>query len=192
MSFMLSAEQPPHIKDAILNLMNQKGLAPILIIFLLAGTLLGGYLVYQNQTKFPNQSSMQTTLVSQSTQSSTPSTIPFSPEQVTESFYKTYLNCIENHFQASNGRSPRENCPFRSSNISDYLTQILENAKAHDPILCATNTPVSINVDKAVIDTNKASVMVHTFYGSGDNPIKVELTKGQAGFWQITTIICSL
>ncbi|MBI2039511.1 hypothetical protein HYT18_00380 [Candidatus Microgenomates bacterium] len=46
---MLNAEPLPHIKDAILNLMNQKGFAPILIILLLATALLGGYFIYQRQ-----------------------------------------------------------------------------------------------------------------------------------------------
>lgn len=38
------------VKSAIINLMNQKGFVPILIVIILAAALLGGYLLYQKQT----------------------------------------------------------------------------------------------------------------------------------------------
>ncbi len=54
--------------------MNQKGLAPILIVLILAVTLVGGYLVYQNQTKPTPQTTIQTT--------PTPSTIPINEAEL--------------------------------------------------------------------------------------------------------------
>lgn len=181
-------------------MVNQKGFAPIFIligIVVLVGILGGAYYIGTQTTAKPFQNPVVSQTPESSPTSSSSSLLttrtPFSPETVIENFYNSYLNCIENHFQNSNGRSPRENCPFKNSNLSDELVQRLDEARAHDPILCAQDTPVSIKVDQAIIESNKANLTVHTFYEiSNDNPIKVALTKGQDGYWQITNITCSL
>lgn len=172
--------------------MNQKGQAPITIILgVLIAVMIAGGAYYFGKSSAPKFS--PTPIVSQTpTPSPTTSRIPLLPEKVAENFYNNYLNCIENHFQNPNGKSPTENCSFRSANLSASLVQKLENAKGMDPILCAQSTPGNnIIVDKSIIQNNQASVTVHTFYeNSGDVPINLELTRGTEGYWQITNIIC--
>ena len=114
-----------------------------------------------------------------------------SPEKITENFYRSYIECLDYHFRYPSG-SPRQDCPFDKFQVlSPEVLQKIETIKASDPILCAQNTsdPHSIKADKAVIVNNTATTTVHTYFESGDNPIKVSL-ENKNNEWKITAINC--
>ncbi len=158
----------------------EAGFAPILIIFLFAiAALGGGYLVYTTKNSNPPNPSP------------TPK-VSTSPEKVVEDFYSQYLDCLKDHFRKLTGKSPREDCPFNSNQaLNKALIQRLEQKKGSDPILCAQNLPINISVDKALVNDNKASTLVHTLFGSSvDNQIIVGLND-ENGSWKIADITCT-
>ncbi len=113
-----------------------------------------------------------------------------SPEIVVETFYSSYLNCFNRHFENLNGKSPRENCPFDQYQVLDMnLVDKLNNYIGGDPILCAQDLPTSISVDPGSIQGNTATTIVHESGFNKDNPVTVDLTL-ENNQWKITNIIC--
>jgi predicted aspartyl protease len=115
-----------------------------------------------------------------------------SPTEIVNSFYNSYLTCVNKHFQSQSTKSAKEDCPFNSySALSPDLIAKLNVPGFADPVLCAQNTPTSISVDTATINDNTATTTVHElFTGSGDNPIEIALSN-QNSNWLITTITCA-
>lgn len=115
-----------------------------------------------------------------------------SPDEVANSFYQSYLTCINKHFQSQSSKSTKEDCPFSSYGaLNANLITKLNVPGFADPVLCAQNTPSSISVEPAVINNdNTATEIVHElFSGSSDNSINVALSN-QNGNWVIADIIC--
>jgi hypothetical protein len=173
--------------------MSQRGfglIVLILAIFLLGIVGLAGYQI----GKARSDANVQPTIIPSSTPIPSVTKVtrePLSPEKVVESYYLSYLNCVENHFQSDNNRSPIENCPQKNVNLTQKAIEALEVGIGYDHTLCAQDTPATIMVDAPVINSNSAQVTVHTFYEqSGDHLIPVRLVQNSGGYWQIDEIKC--
>lgn len=111
-----------------------------------------------------------------------------SPEGTVYNFYREYLDCLNNHFNKPDGRSPEASCSFSDSK---YLDAKLSSNLNSINLLCAQELPIDFTVDKAKITDNLASTTVRTHYSeSGENPISVKLQNSDEK-WKITDVVCS-
>lgn len=169
-------------------MISQKGLAPILIVLLIA--VVGGYFIYQGQVRTSSDIKQSSQPISDLSEKPT--------KKLVETFYADYLTCLDNHFKNSMGRSSRENCPFNNPLLSDELLLKLNQAEGFDPILCAQDLPDNgFIVEDPFIIANQVSkyqlakIIVKTNYvGSGPNPIVVNMDNSSSQ-WKIVDIACS-
>lgn len=113
-----------------------------------------------------------------------------SPENTVYNLYTEYFDCLKDHFNNPNGRSPDETCSLSDDKYLDskLLTKFEQN---RINLICAQEIPVDFTVDKAQIIDNQASTTVHTYYSdSGENPIKVRL-QNTNNTWKITDVVCA-
>lgn len=149
---------------------------PTLIIIVILVALLAGSLFYLSSSK-----------------KQIPSNDLIPPEKVVEEYYTWYIDCVNSYFNnITNKGTIREICSYKKNGVLDnMLIQRLNTAVAHDPVLCAQNTPDGkIKIDKPLIKGDTAETTVHTYYSSTDNPIKIEL-KLRDNSWKIKDIICT-
>lgn len=112
-------------------------ISPVLIIILLiALPLIGFYIGAKTHTE------QMTNVTSQANTPSAKRSLPsfeeqnklvisptvVEPKEMTNTFYTWYLSCIDTHFEASDGNSPNQDCPYQVSplvtkNLVDQLAK---------------------------------------------------------------------
>jgi len=171
-----------------------------IILFLVLGLVLAGGLVWAGmqigkssklKTQISKPQLKAQNLTPTQTPINTPTPPPYTPETITENFYKWYMDCWIEHQEGVVQGDASKDCLYKNSEyVSSELSQNLPIAHGSDPIMCAQDFPVRITVDKAVVTGTDANVIAHHIYeASGDNPITVNL-KFIEGTWKISNITC--
>lgn len=114
-------------------------------------------------------------------------------KQSVQKFYTWYLNCKIHFYQNPSGNSPKDDCPYDSSEyFSHQLTQQLDNstlASGFDPILCTQSLPSSFNVTPSNADPESPTYILTESFISGQKEILVSL-KNIENTWKIVSIDC--
>lgn len=115
---------------------------------------------------------------------------------VVQSYYLSYRACLDKHFQAANAgtssnQTPQQDCPYNlDGQLTTALTSQLNKVTGADPVLCAQNVPLNITFDAPVVNSARASVVVHTLWGSS-SPESITVGLDQvANTWKISSITC--
>lgn len=111
-----------------------------------------------------------------------PISTALTPEQVTENFYRWYIDCQERK---------QEECTWEKSEyVSEQLIKATESVRGYDPILCAQDVPKKFTIGNAEIVGDYAVVPVtEEFYEPQTLKVELGLINNQ---WKITNVICYL
>lgn len=112
--------------------------------------------------------------------------------KVVTDFYTAYIGCWQKNYEDSRaGKESTENCDKYKNDavLSKILVAKISNNKIFDQLLCAQNFPLKYKIDQTKTTGNTSATIVHTYYGSTDNPITVSLIK-ENNNWLINNIVC--
>lgn len=172
----------------------------LLCIVILALGVLGGYFFGKNKAYAPTTQNQ--TANNPSPTISLPPLAPIlppvivtgaTPDQVVQSYYSWYLGCTRQHVASRSPLTLLTDCPFTTTGaVGLPFVNTLQTINKKDPVLCSTETPPSLNYEPAVIEGDKATVVVHGVYNktATNTTIRVGLEKDNKGQWKITSINC--
>lgn len=102
------------------------------------------------------------------------------PEQTAINFYDQYLK-NQNYKQSK----------YLTYAFRQKLDKLKNSAVTYDPILCAQNIPISINISSATISSKLIYLFVTENFSSESINHKVEFEK-EGDFYKISNIVCGL
>jgi hypothetical protein len=169
-------------------------LITLLVIVLIGVTGLIGFLLGRNQSdrsqvagisadkskiQTPKSSAFEATV---SLKQSTVSGQISQSEQLVNSFYRFYINCL----------NQKQDCSYQNRPDVDYqqLMEKTREVKGYDRILCAQNIPDFFQIDHSVIESDSLeSVYLVESFSQGQVQLIVEVEKSDNGP-KIINIIC--
>jgi hypothetical protein len=166
-----------------------------IIIFLLGlfgGSMLKGS-TYPTQTQITNHIiPTSPSAVSTTSPSLMPTSTASSADTVVQTYYQTYLSCLDKHFaNPTTTGSPMQDCPYNQSNVlTPSLNDKLQQLQAFDPILCAQNVPLKITYEKAVINRTHAATNIYTHWGASPKQTIEIGSDFINNEWKISSITC--
>jgi hypothetical protein len=105
------------------------------------------------------------------------------PSQVIKAFYEAWISHPENPLAAEYYKTSGA---FTPAGIANLESNKFDGMWMADPVLCAQDTPNSIEVSEAQINGSSASVHVITSFGT---KIGVDLVQ-DGGLWKINALSC--
>lgn len=105
-----------------------------------------------------------------------------SPEAIVQDFYSNYIKCV---FDSKNASA----CISGIKDLDPRLVSHIQQTKGVDPIVCAQDLPQIALAQKAVVNGNKASIVINEEFDSIQKiNVESELINNQ---WKIVNIICN-
>ena len=158
------------------KLNNQTGSAHVIIIIILIATVIGliGFVFWQNFVNRPTAKQSDTSV--QQTQAPSYAT----EKKFLNDFYTQYISALD----GLNGASQQK----VTDSIAKYRVVTKSSAGEFDPVLCAQNSPQTINIDNGIKTTDGISFNIDSHYenstghivavvGTDNNGMKITVSK---------------